>query len=166
VNFTTVEAFNEPIATWWKADGTHEGCHFDAATQAAVLAELPAALAAAGVAPRIAASDESRIDMAISTWGALGPSTRALIDQFNVHGYQEGGDRAGLYDAVVVKGGKVLHDSEYGDGDGTGGESIYGEKFADGASCSISSRYFMNGSTDDPTIRTTLFSRALRELQV
>ena len=124
INFTTIEAFNEPIASWWKADGTQEGCHFDAATQAAVLAELPAALAAAGVAPRIAASDESRIDMAQSTWAAWAAPTRALVADFNVHGYQEGGDRAGLYDAVVVKGGKALHDSEYGDGDGTGGTMV------------------------------------------
>jgi galactan endo-1,6-beta-galactosidase len=123
INFTSIELFNEPIAGWWKADGTQEGCHFDAATQESALSHLPAALVAAGApAMRVAASDESRIDMAISTWGAFGPSTRAVIDQFNVHGYQEGGDRAGLYDAVVVKGGKILHDSEYGDGDGTGGE--------------------------------------------
>ena len=122
VNFTSIELFNEPIAGWWKANGGQEGCHFDAATQAQALATLPAALARAGLAPlRVAASDESRIDMALSTWAALPPAARAVIDQFNVHGYQEGGDRAGLYNAVVVQGGKVLRDSEYGDGDGSGG---------------------------------------------
>ena len=126
INFTSIELFNEPVATWWHADGTQEGCHFDASTQASALATLPQMLTEAGftgngVNTRIAASDESRIDMAQSTWNSWGGATRAIIDQFNVHGYQDGGDRAGLYQSVVVKGGKILHDSEYGDGDGTGG---------------------------------------------
>ena len=125
VTFSTIELFNEPIANWWKASGTQEGCHFDAATQAAVLAELPGALAAANLTGvRVAASDESRIDMALSTWGALPAAARSVIDVVNVHGYQEGGDRAGLYRAVVQQGGKELRDSEYGDGDGTGGEMV------------------------------------------
>jgi len=123
VNFTSIELFNEPAAGWWKASGSQEGCHFDAATQAAVLAALPAQLARVGLAGRIrvAASDESRIDMALATWAALPAPAKAIIDQVNVHGYQEGGDRAGLYRAAVVEGGKVLRDSEYGDGDGSGG---------------------------------------------
>jgi hypothetical protein len=122
VNFTSIELFNEPVANWWHADGTQEGCHFDASTQASALATLPQMLSDAGLNTiRIAASDESRIDMAQSTWNSWGGATRTLVDQFNVHGYQDGGDRAGLYQSVVVKGGKILHDSEYGDGDGTGG---------------------------------------------
>jgi hypothetical protein len=123
LNFSSIELFNEPIAGWWKASGGQEGCHFDAATQAAALSSLPAELARVGLAGalRVAASDESRIDMALSTWSALPASAKAVVDQFNVHGYQEGGDRAGLYNAVVVQGRKVLRDSEYGDGDGSGG---------------------------------------------
>jgi hypothetical protein len=39
-----------------------------------------------------------------------------------VHGYQSGGgDRSALYNAVVVQDGKILHGSEFGDGDGSGG---------------------------------------------
>ena len=128
INFTSVELFNEPVADWWKANGTQEGCHFDAASQAAALATLPAALTEAGFTVgslanniRIAASDESRIDMAASTWAAWKDATRATLQQFNVHGYQIGGDCGGLYQSVVVEGGKVLHDTEYGDGDATGG---------------------------------------------
>jgi galactan endo-1,6-beta-galactosidase len=123
LNFTTIELFNEPVAGWWKANGGQEGCHFSPSTQATALTALPAELARVGLAGalRVAASDESRIDMALSTWAALPAPARAVIDQFNVHGYQEGGDRAGLYDAVVKRGGKVLRDSEYGDGDGSGG---------------------------------------------
>ena len=123
VSWSSIELFNEPIANWWTAAGTQEGCHFDAATQAAALQALPAELAARGLAGtvRVAASDESQVDMALSTWRALDASTRAIIDQVNVHGYQHGGDRAALYAEAVVAGKKVLRDSEYGDGDGTGG---------------------------------------------
>jgi galactan endo-1,6-beta-galactosidase len=123
VSWSSIELFNEPIANWWTATGTQEGCHFDASTQAAALRALPAELAARNLTGhiRVAASDESRIDMALSTWSAFDAPTRAIIDQVNVHGYQEGGDRAALYAAAVVAGGKVLRDSEYGDGDGSGG---------------------------------------------
>ena len=126
LSFASLELFNEPIAGWWKADGTQEGCHFEVATQAAALEALPAQLAARGLAGhlRVAASDESRIDMALATWAALPAAAKQVIDQVNVHGYQDGGDRAGLYQAAVVAGGKVLRDSEYGDGDGSGGTLI------------------------------------------
>jgi galactan endo-1,6-beta-galactosidase len=57
----------------------------------------------------------------LATWNAWDASTRDLVDQYNVHGYEyEGGDRAGLYNAVAVQGGKVLRNSEWGDGDATG----------------------------------------------
>lgn len=126
LSFTSLELFNEPIAGWWKADGTQEGCHFDVATQAAALAALPEQLAERGLTGhvRVAASDESRIDMALSTWAALPAAAKKIIDQVNVHGYEEGGDRTALYQAAVVVGGKVLRDSEYGDGDGSGGTLI------------------------------------------
>jgi galactan endo-1,6-beta-galactosidase len=52
------------------------------------------------------------------------------MPQVNVHGYQQGGDRASLYNAVVAQGGKVLRDSEYGDGDGSGA-TLAASLFAD-----------------------------------
>jgi len=60
------------------------------------------------------------VDEALATWATFSPATRALVGQVNVHGYEEGGDRAGLYRAVVVESHKSLRDSEYGDGDGSG----------------------------------------------
>lgn len=108
-------------ANWWKASGTQEGCHFEHATQAAVLPLLRAALDARGLSGvRIAASDESQVDMAVGTWAAFNATTRGLIDEVNVHGYQDGGDRAGLYNSVVVQAGKTLRMSEHGDGDASG----------------------------------------------
>lgn len=120
----TVEAFNEP--SWpsaWNAAGTQEGCHFDVATQAAVLPLLRPALQAAGLprSVRVAASDESLTDQALATWRGLPAPARAAIDVVNVHGYQgPEGNRSGLYAEVVLAGRKELRLSEHGEGDGTG----------------------------------------------
>lgn len=71
----------------------------------------------------IASSDESLVDMAVSTWNAFDDTTKRLVDIVNVHGYEGmDGDRQGLYQAVVVDGNKPLRNSEYGDGDGSGYE--------------------------------------------
>lgn len=122
VTFSSVEAFNEPSGTWWKATGTQEGCHFEPSTQGVVLPLLRSALDTAGLASTpVAASDESLVDQAVTTWLALPPAARAAFDIFDVHGYQgAGGDRARLYDLAVRQGGKQLQNSEHGEGDGTG----------------------------------------------
>jgi hypothetical protein len=122
VTFTSIEAFNEPASPWWRSTGTQEGCHFEVGTQEAVLALLAQELAARGLAATTAlsASDDNRVDEALATWRTFSNATRALVGQVNTHGYEEGGDRAGLYEAVVRQGGKALRNSETGDGDGTG----------------------------------------------
>ena len=69
ISFQSVEAFNEPIAGWWKASGTQEGCHFDHSTQAEVAVLLRRELDAQGLhAVAVAASDENTYDMALATW--------------------------------------------------------------------------------------------------
>ncbi|MEV5339126.1 glycoside hydrolase [Streptomyces sp. NPDC052676] len=122
VSFATVDPFNEPASTWWTATGTQEGCHMDPSVQAAVLPYLRGELDKRGLTGiRIAASDETSYDVARSTWSAFGPSTKALVSQVNVHGYQgAGGRRDLLYTDVVTTSGKKLWNSETGDGDGTG----------------------------------------------
>ncbi len=122
VNFATVDPFNEPASTWWTATGTQEGCHMDPAVQAAVLPYMRGELDKRGLTGiRIAASDETNYDTARSTWAAFSSSTKALVSQVNVHGYQgSGGRRDLLYTDVVRTSGKKLWNSETGDGDGTG----------------------------------------------
>ncbi|MFD8422346.1 beta-1,6-galactanase [Streptomyces sp. NPDC059466] len=122
VNFSTVEAFNEPSSNWWTATGTQEGCHVDASVQSAVLSHLRGELDRRGLTgTRISASDETSYDLARTTWNSFGTTTRALVDRVNVHGYQgSGGRRDLLYTDAVTTGGKTLWNSEYGDGDGTG----------------------------------------------
>jgi len=122
VSFATVDPFNEPASTWWTATGTQEGCHMDPSVQAAVLPYMRSELDKRGLTGvRIAASDETSYDVARSTWSAFGSSTKALVSQVNVHGYQgAGGRRDLLYTDVVTTSGKKLWNSETGDGDGTG----------------------------------------------
>ncbi|SBT91201.1 galactan endo-1,6-beta-galactosidase [Streptomyces sp. DI166] len=122
VNFATVDPFNEPASTWWTATGTQEGCHLDPAVQAAVLPYLRSELDKRGLnAVRISASDETNYDTARSTWASFGASTRALVSQVNVHGYQgTGGRRDLLHTDVVTTAGKRLWNSETGDSDGSG----------------------------------------------
>jgi O-glycosyl hydrolase len=69
----------------------------------------------------ISASDETSYDLARTTWNAFGPTTKALVKQVNVHGYQgSGGRRDLLHTDVVTTAGKKLWNSETGDKDGTG----------------------------------------------
>ncbi|WAU83753.1 beta-1,6-galactanase [Streptomyces sp. Qhu-G9] len=122
VNFATVDPFNEPSSSWWTATGTQEGCHMDASVQAAVLPYMRSELDKRGLSGiRISASDETSYDLARTTWNSFGASTKALVNQFNVHGYQgSGGRRDLLHTDVVTTSGKKLWNSETGDKDGTG----------------------------------------------
>ena len=121
VTFRTVDAFNEPSANWWTATGTQEGCHVDAGIQSTIIQYLREELDNRGLTNiRVSASDESLFDQARGTWSSFGSATRSAVAQVNVHGYQyEGGRRDLLYDDVRAAG-KILWNSEYGDGDGTG----------------------------------------------
>ncbi|KAJ9151963.1 Endo-beta-1,6-galactanase [Pleurostoma richardsiae] len=122
ISFESVEPFNEPIATWWKASsGTQEGCHFEVSTQKTVISNLRTELNNRGLnSAIIAASDENTYDQAKSTFSSLGDAAVADIGRVNVHGYQYGsGSRDGLYALVAAKG-KKLWNSEYGESDATG----------------------------------------------
>eukprot|EP00937_MAST-01D_sp_MAST-1D-sp2_P007426 g7426.t1 len=123
VTFQSVEAFNEPASAWWKATGTQEGCHFDASTQAVVIAALRRELDARGLgAAAVAASDENTYTLARSTWAALGAQAQADVAQVNVHGYEYGGGRRDLLAKEVRADGvqRRLWNSEYGEGDASG----------------------------------------------
>jgi galactan endo-1,6-beta-galactosidase len=119
ITFDSVEPFNEPIANWWSATGTQEGCHFDTGTQAAVLGQVRTELDNRGLTTvKVAASDESLYDQARSTWNSYGAATKAAVGRVNVHGYQYGGGRRDLLYTAVA--GKRLWNSEYGESDASG----------------------------------------------
>ncbi|HWI56291.1 MAG TPA: hypothetical protein VNZ22_03640, partial [Bacillota bacterium] len=119
ITFTSVEPFNEPIATWWKSTGTQEGCHFETGTQAAVIGYLRNELNNRNWGNMlVSASDESFYDQATSTWNSFGTTTKGQVGRVNVHGYQKGGGRRDLLYSAVA--GKKLWNSEYGEDDGSG----------------------------------------------
>ncbi|MCW6010510.1 hypothetical protein K1W54_39075 [Micromonospora sp. CPCC 205371] len=121
VTFRTVDPFNEPSANWWTATGTQEGCHIDPTTQRSVLAHLRTELDRQGLGGiMISASDESLYDQAVSTWNSFDATTRGLVRQINVHGYQGSGGRPGLPYNPGRGAGEVLPGAAARDNDGTG----------------------------------------------
>ncbi len=89
----TISPFNEPNTAYWRAGNNQEGCHFGTPQQSRVLERLAAALEDAGLAAAgvgIAASDETSIDTACSTWGELSPRARAALAQVNTHSVRPG----------------------------------------------------------------------------
>lgn len=121
VDFSSVEPFNEPDGSWWKADGTQEGCHFEPATQRPVINYLRTELNARdlGWMP-IAASDSWGYDSALSTWNSFDSTTRGNVARINVHGYQQGGGRRDLLYAAAQAAGRSIWNSEYGEEDPSG----------------------------------------------
>ena len=121
VTFRTVEPFNESASDYWSATGKQEGCHFEPSTQRTVLQYLRQELDSRGLTGTwISASDETNYDVARSSWSAYDATTKAVVNQINVHGYQGSGGRRDLLYADAKAAGKVLWNSEYGDKDGTG----------------------------------------------
>jgi galactan endo-1,6-beta-galactosidase len=89
ITFTSVEPFNESHSNFWAANGRQEGCHFSHPAQAAVVKVLRAEMDERGLREvPIPASDESWYDWAVETWNSFDDSTKGLIKQVNVHGYQ------------------------------------------------------------------------------
>jgi galactan endo-1,6-beta-galactosidase len=121
ITFDGVEPFNEPIDSWWVANGAQEGCHYERSTQATVIGELRSELDERGLTGvDVAASDEFGYDRARATWDSFSPEIKAKVGRVNVHGYQfGGGKRDWLYDTVSA-GGARLWLSEYGDTDASG----------------------------------------------
>jgi galactan endo-1,6-beta-galactosidase len=124
IHFASIEPFNEPSADWWTYPGRQEGCHFDVATQQKIIALLRGELEKAGLGETaVAAADENDVDVGLKTWESYGAETRAVVTKINVHGYHKGTNsyRGPNMPALRrVAGSKILWQSEYGDGDGSG----------------------------------------------
>ncbi|MFD0895737.1 hypothetical protein KBB96_02050 [Luteolibacter ambystomatis] len=118
ITFTSVAPFNEPRSDWWFADCKQEGCHVSAPAQARLLPLVREELDRRDLKSLpITASEETYYDHAIETWKSFSPEVKKLVSHVNVHGYQEAkGDRAELHRIAAVDG-KVVWNSEYGDGD-------------------------------------------------
>ncbi|KAJ5947096.1 glycoside hydrolase superfamily [Penicillium verhagenii] len=122
ITFTSIEAFNEPASDWWVSTGTQEGCHFDAASQAALIPILHEEMKARGLdSTVIASSDENTFELALEGWDTITKATeKADVGRVNTHGYEAlSGPRSDLR-AAATSAGQELWDSEYGDSDDTG----------------------------------------------
>lgn len=86
IEFLTLEPFNESLSDYWYQNGSQEGCHFDAASQAEFLRYLAPVLKESGLNTIIAASDETSTAMALEAFDAYGDALD-LIGQWNVHTY-------------------------------------------------------------------------------
>ncbi|HLP00039.1 MAG TPA: glycoside hydrolase [Fimbriimonas sp.] len=119
VRFTSVEPFNEPASDYWYAENRQEGCHFSVGAQMKFLPVLRKELDRRGLKSlAIAASDETSYTHALDTWSKFDEETRKLVDQVNVHGYEDNAaKRMALAEAL---GDKARWNSERGDGDDTG----------------------------------------------
>ena len=125
VDFTTVEAFNEPVSSWWGTNGAklQEGCHFGNGSQPPVINDLRTELDNRGLTSvLISAPDDNQFDQTIKTWNSYSATTQSQVGQINSHGYQgygTGGNQSGLY-SLAAGAGKALYDTEYGDKDTSG----------------------------------------------
>ena len=113
ITFRTLEPLNEPHASWWKSNGSQEGCHFDRASQEKIIQEVAKQLASKGLSETVvSASDENSMDDAVRNIGAFGPETLAALQQINVHSYA-GSQRKELRQ-LATELGKRLWQSESG----------------------------------------------------
>jgi O-glycosyl hydrolase len=88
ITFRTLEALNEPNASWWTANGGQEGCHFSPANQQTIIKAVGAALTAKGLTgTTVSASDENSIDDGYNNMKGFDAASLAAMSQMNVHTY-------------------------------------------------------------------------------
>ncbi len=113
ITFRTLEALNEPNATWWTANGGQEGCHFSPSNQQTIVKALGTQLTAKGLtSTTVSASDENSIDDGYNNLRGFDATSLAAMSQMNVHTYS-GSDRTQLR-ALATSKGKRLWQSESG----------------------------------------------------
>lgn len=111
--FRTLEPLNEPYASWWTANGTQEGCHFDPSSQERLIQAVAQQLATKGLTDTVvSAADENSMDDALRNLNGFSSDTLDVIGQINVHSYA-GSQRSDLR-ALATSLGKRLWQSESG----------------------------------------------------
>lgn len=117
LEFATLEPFNESLSDFWWQNGTQEGCHFDAASQVAVLRVLQPVLQASGLKTILSASDETSVGASLEAFqhyrqaGALG-----LVGQWNTHTYAATDEERQQLAQLTREAGLPLWMSETGQG--------------------------------------------------
>ncbi|NLE01081.1 MAG: T9SS type A sorting domain-containing protein [Fibrobacter sp.] len=101
ITFSTLEPLNESEASWWKALGSQEGCHFDRKSQEKIIKELYAKLKAEGLEStiKISVDDANSIDACLANLNAWSGDVFSCIGRINTHSYY-GSQRAALRNRV------------------------------------------------------------------
>lgn len=121
IEFYTLEPFNEPLTSYWYANGSQEGCHFDLASQVAFLKVLSPILKASGLKTIISASDETAVKHAVEAIEYYKKeNVLDLVGQFNTHTYSADNESRDRYHELTAEAGKPMWMSEVGGGEGSG----------------------------------------------
>ncbi len=113
ITFDSIDPFNEPVSSWWKAGNSQEGCHISIAQQKTIVRDLLAALQKRGLASTIISSpDTNSLEETLDVWlNGYDAETRSRVGRLNPHSYS-GIARYELEAATRVNG-KPLWMSEF-----------------------------------------------------
>lgn len=134
LEFKTLEPFNEPVTSFWSANGGQEGCHFGTASQMAFLKILAPVLQASGLKTKISASDETSVPQAVTDIKSFATdgSVLGLIGQINTHTYSATNPSRANLRALSTAYKMPLWMSEVGSGgSGIGGNLALAQKLMD-----------------------------------
>lgn len=134
LEFKTLEPFNEPVTSFWGANGGQEGCHFETSTQIQVLKVLAPILQASGLKTVISASDETSVSQAVTSLKdyAADGTALGLIGQVNTHTYSASNQARANLRALSTAYDLPLWMSEVGSGgSGIGGNLTLAQKLMD-----------------------------------
>ena len=117
IEFKTLEPFNESATSYWYANGSQEGCHFDYASQIAFLRILSPILKQSGLSTIISASDETSVAHSIEAFKAYRDAdVLPLVGQWNTHTYEGTDEQRIRLASLAREAGKTLWMSETGSG--------------------------------------------------
>lgn len=123
IEFKTLEPFNESATSYWYANGSQEGCHFDYASQIAFLRILAPILKQSGLNTIISASDETSLAHSIEAFEQYRDAgILPMVGQWNTHTYEGSNEQRTSLAHMVREAGLPLWMSETG----SGGKGIEG----------------------------------------
>ncbi len=133
IEFRTLSPFNEPMTSYWGANGGQEGCHFDVASQAAFLKVLEPILKTSGLNTVISASEETDAAQSVRDFeGYRGVGVLPLVGQWNTHTYSATNQSRSQINALCNEYGIRLWMSEVGSGgNGISGNLNMAQKLMD-----------------------------------
>lgn len=133
IEFKTLDPFNEPMTSYWGANGGQEGCHFDVSSQINMIKTLYPILKESGLKTVISVADETSVAQAVNDFieyrkaGILD-----MIGQVNTHTYTADDKSRTRLSALCREENKPLWMSEVGmGGSGMAGNLALAQKLID-----------------------------------